>query len=163
LAVVAPATSADVTNPRRRLWAAMFPISLFDAPACRNSRLMTSATTRPSMLLSRDSLRENERAELRSLLLLKDSEPCVERRHGARPVSSPSRARIPRAALIRFALTDRQDHKAAPAEIEVIDVQAAISARRRQANVSYTIVRSPIAMASRAAVAEPMPLPTVWR
>jgi hypothetical protein len=55
--VVAPAIWAEVTNPRRRLRAAMFSTSLSDEPASRSSRLTTSATTRPSIRTSRNSPR----------------------------------------------------------------------------------------------------------
>jgi hypothetical protein len=47
--------SADVTNPRRRLWAAILRTSLSEEPASRKSRLTTAATTRPSIRVSRSS------------------------------------------------------------------------------------------------------------
>jgi hypothetical protein len=54
-AVVAPAISADVTNPRRRLCAPMASTSRGEAPASRKSRFTTSATSRPSIRVSRSS------------------------------------------------------------------------------------------------------------
>jgi hypothetical protein len=56
------AAAQGVTNPRRRLCPPMASISLGDAPASRKSRFTTSATSRPSIRVSRSSpCGENEK------------------------------------------------------------------------------------------------------
>jgi hypothetical protein len=62
-AVVAPATSAEVTNPCRRLWAEICSTSLGDEPASRSEKPLDDVghDRRPSIGTSRNSPRRTKR------------------------------------------------------------------------------------------------------
>ena len=123
-AVVAPAISADVTNPRRRLCAPMASTSLDEAPTSRKSRFTTSATSRPSIRVSRNSPCGENATNSGPLLLLEDVKPRFDRRDRARPVLEPRhRHELPRPTLVGLALADRYNEEAGPAEVEVLDVE----------------------------------------
>jgi hypothetical protein len=87
-AAVAPAISADVTNPQRRMCA---PIGRRRSVRLRHPERAASPLRPPAAprFSPRAAAVRRKRNEQRALLLLADSQPRLERRERARPVLEP--------------------------------------------------------------------------
>jgi hypothetical protein len=117
------ATIRLVTNPRRKLCAAIASTSFADAPASRKSRFTTSTTSRPSIRVSRRSQCGENATNSGPFFCSRMASQASSAATAHGPLSIRGTATNCPAPPWSVALADRDDQKTGPAEVEVLDVE----------------------------------------